>query len=503
MVRRGLNSGTAVAMGLLMLASALVGIYIATATDDYAVVIMVVDDAGAPVKGAVVQLFAIAPPYYNTSSIEVFRGKTDDTGSIKLRLEGELKKIARQWRAFLENECEGHSKTFYTALRIFITYENEKGLYLVCGKTLLYSPGEMLEGVKYVRRISVDLSEEPVIPRERLEEWYGGLGYGPSSPPPSEPYFIWVLEKTRIYPKPTGGPPDYYDYYTPTARIPITWSDSRYDSYPPAVHGVYNIWLEAGYKERIGVYAGACLGMGVRQFGARAEYKFEIADMTIAEKNVRFSKTNYIVQGRFTWTYIRAQIRYDEYQLYYYYPGPPPWPPVMYPTDTWWFESYISYYKTSGGKIVGGAVISDEPPDILDELYEGYDYDLFGSYRGQGTYAPHWEYHVDNYDIEERYVPEGTQASERYELGVSLGVMFFSLIAKGTISGGLTLPLSLLAFLTGSWAIEGRSDIKWWVEFDAPLRSRIYMYVAITEVKFTMDWHEFHVPVLGLQWRCY
>ena len=104
---------------------------------------------------------------------------------------------------------------------------------------------------------------------------------------------------------------------------------------------------------------------------------------------LKYSGVGYIIQGEFTWIYVYAQIRYDEYQLYYVVYYNPFEPPLMYPLDRWWFESYISYYETNGSDIVGGFAESDEIPTILSQLYEGYDYELYGIYEGRGRPAPY------------------------------------------------------------------------------------------------------------------
>ena len=308
-----------------------------------AVTIQVVDEIGKPVEGAMVQLFAITPPDHNMTSVEVFRSTTNARGVVRLELKGTFESITRSWRDYLEERCKGRSQRFYTALLVFVVYSDEEDLYLTCGRTVLYSPGKLLEGAEYATTVRLELHKRPLISHEELkalsEDIRRKLGLNTSLPIGSS-YYAWVLERSRVYPQPSN--PDYWQYYTPTARIPIAWSDSRRDSYPPAVYGEYSIWLEAGYEERVGVYAGACLGIDVEEYGANGDFEFKIADMTVAEEDVHFGKIGYIIRGEFTWIYVYAQIRYDEYQLYYVVYYDPFEPPLMYPLDRWWFESYIS-----------------------------------------------------------------------------------------------------------------------------------------------------------------
>ena len=350
-----------------------------------------------------------------------------------------------------------------------------------------------MEGAKYSKTITLDLSRGPSISMEKLS---ARISSPPYPPPGYEEYpnVFWVLEGWRIYP-----PPPQPDYPPGHAKIPVAWSDSRSDE-EAGVYGQFRVEFTAEVESRVGVYAGGCFGVDVAALGVEADYKFQLADFTVAGEGVGFDFVASISCGKFVYIYAWAQIRYDEYQLYAHY-----YPDILIPLDVWWFETYVvDYglvdYDRDGtlDDIAGGVEETSELPDILNELYDGITYELYNEYVGCGQPDFHWAYKVRNDDVEDKYIPP--EVSGEYELGVSLGVVLASAIALGELSGGLALPLSLMAVLTASWSVSGYIDVDWCTYFDAPQGAEFRLYVGTTRLTLVHGHLEFKIPVFGVKW---
>ena len=452
--------------------------------------IRILDEKGRPIEGALVQAFAITCPGSSTPAVEVLREKTGFNGAVVLKLEGEFEEVVRRWREYLDRVYEGRSKRFFTAIELFIIYQDQKGLYLSCGETVLYSPGALLEGARYNKVITLDLSRGPRISMEELSARIASSSHSPGRE--ERPGLLWVLEDWRTWPPPGSSGLGY-------AKIPVAWSDSRGDE-EAGVYGLFHVEFAAGVKGKVGVRAGGCFGMDVAALGVNADYEFQLAGFTVAEEDVGFDHSAPISRGKFVYIYTWAQVRYEEYQLY-----ARPHPDVLAPLDVWWFETYVIDYELRDydgdgvlDDIADGVEEVEELPDILSELGDGIAYELYNEYTGYGQPEFKWAYMVSGKEIEDKCIP--SEVSGEYGLGISLGVVLASAIAHGELSGGLALPPSLMAVLTASWSVSGHADLGWCVFFDAPQGTQFRFYVGTTRLAFVLGHLEFKVPVLGIRW---
>jgi len=306
------------------------------------------------------------------------------------------------------------------------------------------------------------------------------------------PSVFWTLENWRTYPSPGSSRSSY-------ARIPVAWSESRGDE-EAGVYGQFRVEFAAGVKGKVSVCARGCFGVVVAALGVEADYKFQLADFTVAEEGVGFDFIANISCGKFVYIYTWAQVCYEEYQLYAYLH-----PDMLIPLDVWWFETYVIDYELRDynrdgalDDIAHGVEETSGFPDILSELYNGITYELYNEYMGYGQPDFNWVYKVNGKEIEDKYIPP--EVSREYGLGISLGVVLASAITLGELLGGLTLPLSLTAVLTVSWSVSGHGDVGWCVFFDAPRGTEFRLYVGTTRQTFVYEDLEFKIPVFGVKW---
>ena len=339
------------------------------------ITIRIVDQDNRPLKGAWVQAWAITPATLPTPLIEVLPGaESNEHGEVKLEVKGAFEGVVKAWA---ERIGSGRPWSLETAVIVSITYETDRGLY-TAEATVAYSPIALLRGRDYGSIVVMDLRGPPDIGadeirahEEEIREKFSTLGEG------LRVVKEWHVDFQFVYPE------------TGYAEIPVMWVDAReHDQIDDSFSWDYISTENLALAFRIGF----AVQKGKWELG---EILYKIGSVTLKTYKTSFGDTKALEPGKFSYIYIMGSIAYVEKRLYdcvYYYGQPIQHRYKAY--DRWKIEAYFRDIKVnSDGKLDGGIRTSDEPPDILTELFTdaeeaGFYYELYGDYTGTGSVDP-------------------------------------------------------------------------------------------------------------------
>ena len=431
------------------------------------ITIKVTDQNGKPLKGATVQLTAITDPKNKTTSITILNKTTNTKGEVSIEFKGALKTIAEAWREHLKGKPE-------ISIGIFVSvfYETEKGLYISDGWVINYNPWELERGKHYQKLIRIDLTQEPTISREKLDnttkQGIHTTDFGPG------PYiYAWKLEECKVYPRQGVG------------EIPIAWADARTHPYLEGHIISVDFGGSVATKVSLGLHAGIALAYGITQGGA--QYTFKLGENVISSYEIYFADAWYVQPGKFTWIYVKGQAAYEAWQLYKVSVSGV-FPDI--PLDEWKFQVYMRDLEVnSNGEILGGTHIDDTPPNSISYLYyneQGIVYDYYGIYSSGSEHKITFKALRDAY-VEVSGVP--------LELGIPLGLIFASTLTEKPI-----LSSAILAGLSASIATEESVLPGGCIIFESSgYSTRVYVGVSefVYEYKTSTATYYYHFPVAG------